>query len=184
VNEQQRRFVAEFVKCLNGAEAARRAGYSARRAGNTATRLLAKPDIRAAIDQHLAARERRMLVTADRVLEEFARIAFADIRNYARWGPDGIRLRPPEEIDAAHAAAIAEIVAPGGAAGRGARIKLYDKKAALEALARHLGLFEPRAAAVDPKARHEAAAKLRQMLMARIAALAAAPDKPPNGDDS
>jgi len=183
VNDRQRRFVREYAKGCSGAEAARRAGYLTRHASQTADRLLRHPEIRAAIEQRAASRERRLLVTADRVLEEYARIAFADIRNYATWGPDGIALRPPAEIAAADAAAIAEIVAPGGASGRGARIRLHDKKAALQALARHLGLFEPRASAVDPQARLAEAERLRQLLMDRLAALAAA-DKPANGDDS
>ena len=186
MNDRQRRFVREFAKCQNGAEAARRAGYSPRSAGRLARALLCKPEIQAVVAAREEARERRTLVTADRVLEEYARIAFADIRNYASWGPDGVKLRRPEEIAAADAAAIAEIVAPHGMSGRGARIKLHDKKAALQALARHLGLFAPAppAAAADPAARLEAAAELRRLLTARLAALAAAPDKPPNGDDS
>jgi len=184
VNDRQQRFVREYAKCLDGAEAARRAGYAAHSAGNYAAVLLRKKEIQAALAERQAVRERRTLVTADRVLEEYARIAFADIRNYASWGPDGIRLRPPAEIAPEDAAAIAEIAAPQGASGRGARIKLHDKKAALHALARHLGLFAPREAAADPQARHEAAAELRRMLMARVEALAAAPAKPPNGDDS
>lgn len=118
-------------------------------------------------------------VSADRVLIELARIAFADIRNYASWGPRGLTLRPAAEISEDAAAAIAEVARTG----RSPRIKLHDKKAALAALARHLGLFEPRTAG-DPKARVAEAARLRELVMTRIAALADPPPKSPNGDDS
>lgn len=47
---RQHRFVAEFAVCGNGAEAARRAGYSARTARQIASENLSKPDIQAAID--------------------------------------------------------------------------------------------------------------------------------------
>jgi len=47
---KQRAFVAYYLDCLNGAEAARRAGYAESRAKDTASRLLAQPHIRAAID--------------------------------------------------------------------------------------------------------------------------------------
>jgi len=59
-------------------------------------------------------------------------------------------------------------VQPNGKDGKGGRLKLYDKKAALDSLARHLGLFDahrrlgPTDQTVDGKA---ARAELRERLM-------------------
>jgi phage terminase small subunit len=167
VNDKQRRLVREYVKDLNGAAAARRAGYGEASARVYAHKLLHEPALKAAVERQLAARERRTLVTADRVLEEYARIAFADIRNYADWDGAGVTLRPPEELSDDDAAAIAAITPGAG----GARLRLHDKKAALAALARHLGLFEQRPTA-DPSARIEAGRRVREMLLAQVAALA------------
>lgn len=50
VNHKQRTFVAHYLATLNAAEAARRAGYSERRAKQTGSELLADSEVRAAID--------------------------------------------------------------------------------------------------------------------------------------
>jgi phage terminase small subunit len=49
LNPKQKKFVIEFMDCLNGSEAARRAGYSARTANRIASENLTKPDIQAAV---------------------------------------------------------------------------------------------------------------------------------------
>ena len=49
LNARQEAFVAAFCVCLNGAEAAREAGYAAKSARNTAVKLLKKPEIQEAI---------------------------------------------------------------------------------------------------------------------------------------
>lgn len=50
LNYRQRAFVAHYLTTLNAAEAARRAGYSERRAKQTGSELLADSEVRAAID--------------------------------------------------------------------------------------------------------------------------------------
>jgi phage terminase small subunit len=179
MDEKRRRFVHEYLETLDAAEAGRRIGFTGTAGERRARRMLHEPAVAKAVERGLAARRRRKVLSADRVLEEFARIAFADIRDYASWDGKSVTFLPGDEISDDAAAAIAEI-AP---VGKLPRIKLHDKKAALNALARYLGLFAPRAETADPKAEREAAAQLRDKLLARIAGLAAGP-KPSNGADS
>jgi hypothetical protein len=118
-----------------------------------------------------AARAARLGITVERVLLEYARIAFADIRRVVTWGPDGVVLKPPDQLGDAEAAAICEIV-PGPRSGT-TRVKLYDKKAALDALARHLGM-----GATAPQRREETLAAdpaedAREVLARRLARIAA-----------
>ena len=108
-------------------------------------------------------------VTAERVIQEYARIAFADLRRLADWGPNGFVLKLPQDLSDADAAAISEIVSGSS----GPRIKLYDKKAALDALARHLGLFSPTAPRREAGEAPEAAEDPREVLARRLARLAA-----------
>jgi hypothetical protein len=89
--------------------------------------------------EDIAERAARLGITAERVLQEYARIAFADLRHMIEWGPDGLRIKSWQEMSGDDVAAISEIV-PGTDPGR-SRVKLYDKKAALDAIARHLGMF-------------------------------------------
>jgi phage terminase small subunit len=171
MDEKRRRFVREYLKTLDATAAGHAIGLAGETGARRARRMLTEPAIAQAVERALAARRRRKLLSADRVLEEFARIAFADIRDYATWDGKSVTFLGGDEISDDAAAAIAEI-AP---VGKAPRIKLHDKKAALNALARHLGLFAPRAESADPKAAREATAQLRDKLVARIAALAADP---------
>lgn len=133
--------------------------------------LLAAEGRTAREDDEIAERARRLGITPERVLKQYARIAFADLRRVADWGPGGFVLKNPEELSDEDAAAISEVVAAGGAGNY--RVKLYDKKAALDAIARHLGMFlrAPRRPEDVPD---DLAEDAREVLARRLARLAAA----------
>ena len=139
LTDQQRRFVEEYLVDCNATLAAGRAGYSARSARQAGARLRALPHVRRALEAAMAARSDRLGVSQDRVVLELARLAFADMRDFASWGDGGVRLRPSEELTEDQAACVSEIVETPG---KGVRVKLFGKQPALAALARHLGLRE------------------------------------------
>jgi phage terminase small subunit len=169
---RQQRFVEEYVVDLNAHQAALRAGYARHSARQTVTRLLQRPEVANAIRAATAARTERTRITADRVLLELARIAFAEIGRLADWGPEGMTLKPRQDVAEDDAAAIAEIAA--GKDGGPTRLKLHDKQRALDGLARHLGLYGRTAGWLvkSPDARIEAANRAREILTERIEALA------------
>ena len=147
---KQRRFVEEYLVDVNGAAAARRAGFSVRSAERQAVELLNKTHVAAAIALAMDERARRCGIKADRVLKELARIAFADIGDV--FDERG-RLRPAAEIpeDARRAVASLETVTRFGGRGEDGeqtgvtcRVRLFDKVAALALLCRHLGLLQVR----------------------------------------
>lgn len=67
---KQQRFVLEFLSDLNATQAAIRAGYSSRTANEQGPRLLAHPEIKAAIDAAKLKRSERTEIDADRVLNK------------------------------------------------------------------------------------------------------------------
>ena len=137
---RQRRFVEEFVACGNASEAGRRAGLSSRHPGASARRILREPLVAAAIAAKRAKLAERAQIDAARVLAEYARIAFASVADLLEWGPEGVRLKPGI-LDADLGAAVLELtLAADGAPG--VRIKMQPKLQALEALGKHLGLWE------------------------------------------
>jgi hypothetical protein len=74
-------------------------------------------------------------ITPDRVLEEYARIAFANLGEIVEWDTEGImKVRDPEKLRA-----VAEIVQSAGS-GHPYPVKLYDKRSALDSIARYLGM--------------------------------------------
>jgi phage terminase small subunit len=133
-------FVLEYLVDLDAKDAAIRAGYSPRYAKNQASRLLARRDVAQAIRAEMAARAERTGITAERVIEEYARIAFADMRLLADWGPDGMELKPSVELSDEAAAIIALIAEVMGPEGPQLQVKTFDKRRALESLARILGV--------------------------------------------
>jgi hypothetical protein len=95
--------------------------------------------VEAAPIEEIAARAARLGITPERVLLEYGHIAFADLSHIIEWGPEGWRLKAPNEMTDGDIAAISEIVP--GTDDKHPRVKLYDRKAALDAIARHLGMF-------------------------------------------
>ena len=164
--ERQLAFIREYMVDLNAAEAARRAGYSSVSAERIAYALLHEhPAVGEAIAAAKARRAAEKRVTADRVMEELGRMAFSNIRDYVAWGPDGMRLRDAATLDEAETAAIADIVPNGNGAVK--RLKLYDKLAALNALAKHLGMTHAKSALGRPddnRDGYDAKAELRARL--------------------
>jgi len=147
---KQQRFIAEYLATSNAKQAAITAGYSARSGAKTVCAMLKKSrPVQRAIIEARAARERRTEISVERVLKEYARIAFADIRNFIqvtekegeKEGEKGVvKLKPLAELSEDDAAAVAELQGPGPRGGA-PRLRLHDKRAALDVIARHLGLL-------------------------------------------
>ncbi|AGY47923.1 terminase small subunit [Bacillus phage poppyseed] len=76
---KQQMFVKEYLIDLNATQAALRAGYSAKTAKQTGTENLSKPIIQAEIQKHMNNRAEKIDVSADRILQELAAIAFHDV---------------------------------------------------------------------------------------------------------
>ncbi|HVA12071.1 MAG TPA: terminase small subunit [Stellaceae bacterium] len=138
---RERRFAAEYVEDFAGTAAAIRAGYAPGGARSRATALLRHPRVAAAIEAGIEARRVSIRAAADRVLAEYARVAFADIGRIASWNAKRLRIKARRRLAPDDTAAIESLGAPSGAR---LRLRLYDKVYALDALARHLGLLDPR----------------------------------------
>lgn len=75
---KQKRFCEEYMIDLNATQAAIRAGYSKKTAYSIGHENLKKNHIKTHISNSMKARSLRTEVTADRVLQELAKIAFAE----------------------------------------------------------------------------------------------------------
>lgn len=145
---KQEAFVQEYLIDLNATQAAIRAGYSEKTAEQQASRLLSNVKVAVKVKEAQEERAQRTEITQDMVLRELAKIGFSDIRNVAAWGStpviedDGVMTYPVElvnssEIDDNTAAAISEV----SLTAQGVKVKMIDKKGALDSIGRHLGMF-------------------------------------------
>ena len=66
---KQQMFVKEYLVDLNATQAAIRAGYSVKTAGQIGDEILKKPEIAAAVQAGMDARSQRTEITADYVLD-------------------------------------------------------------------------------------------------------------------
>jgi phage terminase small subunit len=149
--DRREKFIAAYLITLNATKAAEEAGYSAKTARQQGTRLLSNAAIRARIDAAQSERAKRSEITADRVIREVARLAFSDMRKFARWGAAGVRMNESTDLTDDEAAAVAEVSETVTKDGGSQRFKLHDKAKALELLGRHFGLFPNKHEITDPR---------------------------------
>ncbi|HTS16281.1 MAG TPA: terminase small subunit [Verrucomicrobiae bacterium] len=133
-------FVSEYLKDLNGAQAAIRAGYSPATAMVTASKLLANVSISTAVREAQDQIIKENHVTVSRIVRELALIAFFDP---ACLYDDSGRLLAVSEmpLEVRHALSAVEIVESANGARR---LRFAGKLAALIALARHMSMFTDR----------------------------------------
>lgn len=138
LTKKQKLFVEEYLIDLNATQAAIRAGYSEKTAKNIGCENLAKPNIQREIQKRMKARGQRTEITQDRVLQELAKIGFADVTNFVTIENRMVQVKSTAEMPADKMGAIAGI--KEGA--NGIEIKLNDKGKALELIGRHLGMWK------------------------------------------
>jgi phage terminase small subunit len=146
LNPRQQRFVAEYLIDLNATQAAIRAGYSKKTAHAIGAENLTKPEIQAAVTAGRESLAERTDTTAERVIEEYKRIAFANMRDFAHWSGQDAGFIDSESLTDEQHACISEVQAEEIQMGaevvkRKIKVKLHDKLKALDSLSRHLGLF-------------------------------------------
>lgn len=148
LTEKQKKFCEEYLVDLNALQAAIRAGYSEKTAGAIGHENLNKPEIQLYIQARQKKLQSNTGITQERVLQEYARIAFADPR---RFFLDDGSLREVTTLDDNEAAILSSIETEKEALKDGdklvgetvtKKIKFWDKLKALEALGKHLGIFD------------------------------------------
>lgn len=142
---KQVRFVEEYLVDLNATQAALRAGYSPKSAGAIGDENLKKPLIAAAVQAHMAELSKKTEITVERVLAEYAKLGFSDLHDFVKWKAGNISIEDSTALPEGLTACVQEVkesVAPSGTVTTS--IKLHDKKGALDALAKHLGMFRER----------------------------------------
>lgn len=75
MNEQQKRFVEEYLKDLNATRAAIRAGYSKKSAAQQGHELLRNPKVAAALTAAMEKRSARTEITQDKVVERLKHLS-------------------------------------------------------------------------------------------------------------
>jgi phage terminase small subunit len=158
LTQKQARFVQEFLLDLNATQAAIRAGYSEKTASAQASRLLTNVKIKKILSKLQSKEAERLEITKERIIDELAKIGFANMLDYMRAGPDGDPHLDFSQLTRDQAAALSEVTVEDFKEGRGEdardvrriKFKLHDKKGALVDLGKHLGMFKEDSKSAPP----------------------------------
>lgn len=142
---KQARFVDEYMIDMNKKNATLRAGYftAEHNASRHGTQLLGNPLVGKAVKERQEELAARLGITAERILREYSKIAFFDIRKLldADGGPLPLTDLDDETAGALTALDVSVERDPqGNKIGEVMKYKMADKKAALDSLAKHLNL--------------------------------------------
>lgn len=145
---KQTRFCQEYIVDYNGTQAAIRAGYSEDSAALIASENIRKPYIKQHIDKLLKEQQLRTEITADKVLSELYKLGTADIREIFT---DSGQLKDIKTLPDNIAAAVNSVEVVTRSLGKDGdgntevehthKIRLADKKAALELLGKSMTMF-------------------------------------------
>lgn len=169
LTDRQKRFVSEYLIDLNATQAAKRAGYSQKTAYSIGQENLKKPEIQSAIQAEMDKRAKRTEITQDRVLLEYAKIAFFDAR---RLFDENGKPKDIQSLDDNTAGALVGLDVQDVYdidddkkvfVGYLKKYKVADKIRALEALGRHIGLFEPTTGPANAAKEDDLSRSLREL---------------------
>ena len=144
---KQQLFCDEYLTDMNATRAALRAGYSSSTA--LSGQLMLMPKIKLYLQQCMNANAAKAQFTHDMVLRELGKIAFGNMGSY--FTDDGA-IKPLHEVsdDAKAALWSVSVSDAGSGAGTGERVtkfRMYNKLAALDKIAKHIGFYNVEAAA-------------------------------------
>jgi phage terminase small subunit len=143
---KQKRFCEEYLKDCNATQAYIRAGYkgSVGTAEVESFKLLRNPKVQACIQQSQAARSQRTQIDADRVLKEYARIAFANITDILSFDSGGVTVKDSKDLQPDITAALESLDCSTVESEAGARtsvkIRMHSKISALNMIAKLIGM--------------------------------------------
>lgn len=130
-------FCHEYIRLGVGEKAAIAAGYSPKSAMTHAWRLLRNEKVKEKITELRARHHAKLELSTERILQEYMRLAFTKITDVVDLQKGQPFLKNMEVVDKNALSAIQAI----SQTAYGVKIKMHDKKGALDSLAKHLGLF-------------------------------------------
>jgi phage terminase small subunit len=141
LTDKQQKFVEEYLIDLNATQAAIRAGYSVNTANEQGARLLVNVSISNAIAKAMAERSRRTGISADRIVNELAKIAFVNPADIINFDEATVKDSATRDDTATISSVKVKTIPTEDGNITEREIKMYDKTKALELLGKHLGMF-------------------------------------------
>ncbi len=139
ITPKHRNFVREYLLSYDAEDAAEKSGFARR----TGLSLIKKPAIQTMLRRRQSVLDAEAVIDQKKVLDKLAKIAFFDPREVINWetnehGGTHVWVTDSDDLDPDAAAMVKEIsVDKEGQV----KVKLHDTSAALDKIARHLGMY-------------------------------------------
>lgn len=158
LSDKQERFCHEYLIDLNGTQAAIRAGYSPKTAKEQAAQHLTKLNIQKYLQELKTKVSDKLEITREMILEGYRRLAFYDARKFYDAAGNLIQV-PDLDDETAFALTGFEVMEEKGGNGQGQqivlgytkKIKMSDRKGAMDSISKVLGYFAPEKVAQTDK---------------------------------
>lgn len=150
---KQKDFAEQYVHCMNATKAAWRTGLSVKAAGVTGHHWLKNPKVQEAIKRVRAQRAQKLEGLKERVLEELACIAVADLTDVIFIKDGEIHVKDLAKLPSEVTRCIRTISMVPTKYGTSCRVEFYDKEKALELLGKHAGMWWDKEEDADEKSR-------------------------------
>jgi len=145
LTDKQKKFCEVYVRTFDRLMAMQEAGYSLpkNRSGGSQIKLIDKtfenimksPAVVEYINLLKQSVASRIGVSMDAIIEEYRRLAFANMADYVSWDNKGVTiLKSSDDLTEAQKAGVVEITETTTKAGKVVRIKLHSKQASLDRL--------------------------------------------------
>jgi len=172
--DRRARFAEEYAVDHNATQAAIRAGYSAKTAKQAGSRLLSRVDVEQKVNTLNTEKAQRTAITADRLMLEYERLALLDPLDL--FNADGSMKSLAEMPEDARRAIAGLEIADVRFIGTGEtriesvlkKIKITDKKGALDSLAKIMGLMRDQPQQINIGVSVEVAQEARERLNAKL----------------
>ena len=147
-NPKHERFAQALAQGSSASAAYVEAGYS--KSDSNASRLSGNEKVRSRVEEILSEGAAKAGVTVQRIVDELAKVGFANMGDYLRATSGGDPFFVYDQLNDKQKAALSEVTVEDFKEGRGedardvrrVKFKLHDKLAALEKLGKHLGMFK------------------------------------------
>ena len=145
---KQEAFAQAYVILPNASEAYRSA-YSTEKMSQRvlwkeASLLLDNPIVTVRIAELQGQLAERHEITQDMIAQEYQKLGFANISDVISWGEDSVTFKASADLSPEITAAVAEVSSIETKEGRHIKLKLHDKRGALDSLAKLLGFMVDR----------------------------------------
>jgi phage terminase small subunit len=145
LTDKQKKFCEVYVTTFDRVLAMQEGGYSLpkHRGGGSQIKLIDKtfnnimrsPAVAEYINLLKQSVASRIGVSMDQIIEEYRRLAFANMADYVSWDNNGVTfLKSSDDLTAAQKAGVVEVVETTTKSGKTVRIKLHSKQASLDRL--------------------------------------------------